>query len=194
MARERKADSETVAKIFSLKAEGLSLRRIAEEVGLSKSAVSNVLASNVDKVDTSKVDTEVDSQKVSTLKVDKVDTPKKARTRTRDRSRVSTLKVNTNVDVVHIDRKSMGKMALADLDYVMETALSDLKAAESIESDRDRVWARSQYLKIIRDVAIKRGHWGGLDEMTDSSNPTLAIFVEAMEGVEDTDPEGWEVR
>ena len=187
MARERKADSETVARILSLKAEGKSLRKIADEVGLSKSAVSNIIASNVDI-------SKVDSQKVSTLKVDIVDTSKKARTRTRDKSKVSTLKVDTNVDTVHIDRKGMGRMALADLDYVMETALSDLKAAESIECDRDRVWARSQYLKIIRDVAIKRGHWGGLDEMTDSSNPTLAAFVEAMEGVEDTDPEGWEVR
>lgn len=63
------------------------------------------------------------------------------------------------------DRDAMADQALDTLDYVIAKALEGLRRASAAEDGDKRTWQEVQYLKIIKDAGVQKGKWAGLEQI-----------------------------
>lgn len=174
-------DEAQIHQLYKLKDEGKTNKQIAKAIGASESCVKSYIRARKErseKVETTpKNDLSADSRAHARKKEGRSETGQKSPSKNDLKNDL----IDAYAESAEIDRRELATASLQDLDDIMERCKRGLRRTDGIEDGKDRAIAESSYLKIMRDIAIARGRYGGLDDV-----PTSTPVVSPLEAMSET--------
>lgn len=174
-------DEAQIHQLYKLKDEGKTNKQIAKAIGASESCVKSYIRARKERAVgaemPSKKDLSADSRTHARIEETRSETGQKQVRKNDLRSDL----IDAYAEAAEIDRMELATASLRDLDDIMERCKKGLRRTDGIEDGKDRAIAEASYLKIMRDIAIARGRYGGLDDV-----PTDTPVVSPLESMSDT--------
>lgn len=164
-------DEAQIHKLYQLKDKGRTVPQIAKETGISESSVKRYLKARKRFAEGS----ESERKNEPSERIPSHARLKEGGSKQGQKNRVKNELVEAYAEEAEIDRRALASSSLEDLDAIMESCRKGLMRASGIDKESERSEAEARYLKIMKDIAIAKGKYGGLDNVPVTTVPTSPL-------------------